>query len=239
MPTEESSISAEVTGKDAAQEIPTDSSKPTTPILNNVVREAVQAGDSVPGKEHEKSKSEVVGPPSEPLTNFQKFQGAVTETAHAAQKKVQEIDDSKEVQNFKRNATAFVEDKEKRGVLIGHYEKNVRAGIELFFDEAKKLSEYMKTPTQKTPLTPNGSSISAEVTGNNEAQETPIDSSNDTMKLPPLPPKPEGTKSLSTDEVTADTKNETVLEKKNETVLESETAVKDETTYESAVKGET
>jgi hypothetical protein len=60
----------------------------------------------------------VVSPQSVPLTNYQKFQGAVTETAHAAHKRAQEINDSKEVQNFKQNATDFVEDKEKRGINI-------------------------------------------------------------------------------------------------------------------------
>jgi hypothetical protein len=59
LPNEESSISTEVTRKDEAQETPIDSSTPTTPIDNNVVREAVQAEDSVSGKQYEESKSEV------------------------------------------------------------------------------------------------------------------------------------------------------------------------------------
>jgi hypothetical protein len=82
----------------------------------------------------------------------------------------------------------------------------------------------------------------------NEAPPTSIkpaavSEGNDTINPPPLPPKPEGTKSLSTEEVTADIKNETAMKietaVKYETVSETRTTVEDETINETAVQDET
>jgi hypothetical protein len=60
----------------------------------------------------------IVSSQSVQFTNFQKFRGFIAESTLIARKKTKEINDMKEVQNFKQNATDFVEDKEKRGINI-------------------------------------------------------------------------------------------------------------------------